>query len=370
MSEIQNVKNFLHSQKNLKRIFQKSFVKIKTPQNNTEFQKYLIKSRNANPSIIRKNDTPFSFNKNRITKSTFYSKLESNCSTKYDNNINNNKYTLTEMNQTYTNKIKNKNDSILLSSLFTLPDYKRKTINYFRRHENNSQLTNRNNNTFKFNDNRNISSIIYPKMGERKNSTLLLANSNADSQMSNLKSNSTCYNITNYNNFSSKSKIFQKSEKYYNLEFFLKDKFYSDILDKFNKQFEGKKFNHDKSVKDKIIELNQITDFWGGVFDYTIPIITTKRYQCITKSIDDRKKIREIYRKYNNCINEESKKYYYLSESKNKTKKIPKLFTTSSLIRKKKKEIKEKKLIEKMRRNKTEEQIKYLLNHYMYKIFK
>ena len=87
MSEKEKYEKFFNTQQNTKKAFPKLFVKLKkmqNPDNNSEFKNYLIKSRNPK-QIKRIKRTPFSFNKNNITKSTFYSKLESNSSTKYDN---------------------------------------------------------------------------------------------------------------------------------------------------------------------------------------------------------------------------------------------------------------------------------------------
>ena len=360
MSEKEKYKKFFNTQQNTKKAFPKLFVKLKkmqNPDNNSKFQNFLIKSRNP-AQIKRINCTPFSFNKNNITKSTFYSKLESNSSTKYDNN----KHTLTEMNQTYPNKLKNKTESILLSSLYNVSNDKRKTINYFKRPKNNSlKINNKNRNknmTVKYNDIQNISSIIYPKANEEKNNSIIITNPNFDSQISNIKANSTNYNIS-FNNISkNKSKIKNKKDKYSNLEFFLKNKFYSDIQDKFNKQFKGKRFTHDNSVKDKLIQIHQVCDFFGGFLDYTNPILSTKRFQYVTKLIDDRKRNTEITKKY-----EETNKYYSFSEKNKKSKKFPKLYTIPTFIQKRKKELKEENNIEKIRKNKTEEQIKFFLNN-------
>ena len=369
MSE--EIKNIYYSQKTIKKSFPKFFVRLKKNindnNNNSEVQKYMIKSRNTKP-IKRQNFTPFSFNKNNITKSTFYSKLESNSSTKYDNN-NNIKYTLTEMSHTYTNKLKNQNNTLLLSSLFKMPDYKRKTINFFLRPKNNS-LSIKNKDNMQLNDIQNISNIIYPKMSEEQNNTNILSNNNLDnidSQIIN-KTYSINNNLSlnsNYNNNNKISKIStqkQKHDKYSNLAFFLKNRFYSDIEEKFNKQFKGKKFSHDNSVKDKIIGLNQVSEFWGGVFDYTNPLLCTKRFQCITKLIADRKKIRDMDKIKGYLNNKKTYKYYNLSEKKNIVKKMPNIYTVANLIQKRKKEIKEEKLVEQMKKNKTEEQMRYFLN--------
>ena len=225
MSEKEKYEKFFNTQYNIKKTFPKLFLKLKkmqNPENNSKFQNYLIKSRNLK-QIKKINFTPFSSNKNNITKSTFYSKYESNSSTKYDNN----RHTLTEMNQTNSNKLKNKTESILLSSLYNTINYKRKSYNYFKRPKNNSLTINtfRNENKIdysKYNDIQNISSVIYPKGKEEKNK-IIITNSNFDSKISNIKVNSTNYNIS-FNNISN-NKINNKKDEYSNLEFFLKINF-------------------------------------------------------------------------------------------------------------------------------------------------
>ena len=142
----------------------------------------------------------------------------------------------------------------------------------------------------------------------------------------------------------------------------MKDKFYVDIKNRLNKDFIGSKFIYDNSVKDKIIELNQVSEFWGGVFNFSIPIICTKKCQSITKLIGERKKINAMKKIFKNRNLEEAQKYYNLSERKNINKKIPKPYTVANLISQRKKEIDKEKKYEEIRRNKAEEQMKYVFN--------
>jgi hypothetical protein len=352
----------IHSQNNIER----KLVKLKkniSSENNTELQNYLVKSRNMKP-LKRKKDTPFTFNKNNITKSTFYSKLESNSSTKYDNN---NKYAVTEMSQTYYNNRKHDNDCILLSSLYNLPDYKRKTINYFLRPKNKSLSTARNNTIF-LNGTQNISSIWQKK--EEKSSSILCTsnNKNCESDISNNNNNKYInkkfFTNVNINTNTDNYKSFPQKEKYQNLEFFLKNKFYVDIEEKFNQHFMGRKFTHDNSVKNKIIELNQVSEFWGGVFDYSNPIINSTKYQYFAKLLREKKRINAMRKIFSNRNLKQARKYFNISEKKNTNKKIPKLYTLAEFIEKRKKEINKEKKLELMRRNKTEEQMKYYFNNF------
>ena len=352
MSDKIKIKNGLCSQKNIKNNFPKLFVKLKRIKNsniNTEFQKYMIKSRNTKP-LKRENNTPFSFNKNNITKSTFYSKFE-----KTFNNFDTTKYTITEMNHTYSKKLKQDNDSILLSSLYNVPDYKRKTINNFMRQKNNSLSIDKTNmNATKIKDIQNISSIFNSKNLEEKNSTILLTNSNFDSKITNNKISLANNNINN--------KSIKRKEKYSNLELFLKNRFYSDIEEKFNRKFQGKKFDYDNSLRDKIIQLNQVNTFWGGFCEYVNPILITKKFHYLSKVLEEQKKFRQINKINGNLNGFEAKQYYNLSEKKNKNKHLPKLYTISNFIKSRKKEIQKEKLIERIKRNKTEQEMKLFLN--------
>jgi hypothetical protein len=362
MSESIRKKFTFHSQDNIKKELPKLYIKLKKnmlSEKYTELQKYMAKSRNMK-SLKRQKYTPFTFNKNSLTKSTFYSKLESNSSTKCDYN-NNNKYTITEMNQTYYNNTKNDNDCVLLSSLYNLPDYKRKTINFFLSPKNKSMYTARNN-TIILNKTQNLSSICPKK--EKKNIRIVCKsnnNFNSESYISN-SNNKTIFTNINISQNNDNYKNIPKKEKYQNLEFLMKDKFYVDIKDRLNKDFIGSKFIYDNSVKNKIIELNQVSEFWGGVFDFSIPIICAKKCQSISKLIGERKKINAMRKMFNNRNLETARKYYNLSERKNTNKKIAKPYTVANFIAQRKKEINKEKIGEEMRKNKTEKQMKYAFN--------
>ena len=84
---------------------------------------------------------------------------------------------------------------------------------------------------------------------------------------------------------------------------FMKDRFYSDIENKLNTRFINKPFHYDFSVKDKIIQVNQIKKFWCGISDYTNPILCTSKVRYISKLIEYKKNIINIKKmKYNEDI--------------------------------------------------------------------
>ena len=366
MSEIVNMKNLIQSQKNIHRNSSKLFPENKKNSfsgNNSEILNSITKSRNIIP-IKPGKLLGLSFYQNNPNKSNFFSKFDSSTSTNYNYNSNINdtiRYIRTERNYMHVKDLKsvsNKNETISLSSLYKLPDYKRKTNNFFTK---NSFSINKSNNSSKINDIQNISNIFFTKLNDDKNNnnTILLSNWNLDSDRSNNKLNNTINNSSlNINSKRSKS----QKENDSNLEYFMKEKFYSDIKERLNKEYQFKIFMHDYSVKDKLIELNQVREFWGGVFDYVNPILITKKFHYMTKLIDDRKKLRDIKTKFGKINEDETRKYYNYSEKKNKVLKMPKLYTNIKIIEKRKKEIKEERLIDNMMKNQTEETMKKILN--------
>ena len=366
MSEIVNMKNMIQSQKNIHRNSSKLFSENKKNNfsgNNSEILGYLTKSRNIK-SIKPGKSLGISFYQNNPNGSTFFSKFDSNVSTNYNYNCNNNdtfRYIRTERNYNHINDLKpisNKYDTISLSLLYKLPDYKRKTNNFFTK---NSFSINRSNNSSKINDIQNISNIFLTKINDEKNNnnTILLSNYNLDSDRSINKLNNT-FNNSSLNTNSKRSK--SKKENDSNLEYFMKDKFYCDIKEKLNKEYRLKNFMHDYSVKDKLIELNQVKEFWGGVFDYVNPILITKKFHYKTKIIEDKKELREIKAKFGIINEDETRKFYNLSEKKNRVLKMPKLYTNINIIEKRKKEIKEEKLVNDLMKNQIEEKMKKILN--------
>ena len=109
---------------------------------------------------------------------------------------------------------------------------------------------------------------------------------------------------------------------------FMKDKFYADTEIRMNKKLKDIVFNHDRSLKDKIIEMNKIGDFWGGIVDYCNPVFTIKKYGYLKNKLNkNKRKIR------NNNNMEEINNPKNLSENKTNIKneiKSMRLFTINS----------------------------------------
>ena len=70
-----------------------------------------------------------------------------------------------------------------------------------------------------------------------------------------------------------------------NLQKYMKDRFYCDTESKMKKKLQHTVFNHDNSLKDKIIKMKKISGFWGGLADYCIPIFSIRKFECIKQRI-------------------------------------------------------------------------------------
>ena len=79
------------------------------------------------------------------------------------------------------------------------------------------------------------------------------------------------------------------------LEDYMKDKFYEDIDKKMNIKLKSKIFLHDTSVKDRIIKMNKIGLFWGGVFEYCNPLLSAKKFKYAKKKYHINGKLNDIY---------------------------------------------------------------------------
>ena len=280
--------------------------------------KLLIKSEKNNSKIS-------SQGKQNSSQKNFYSKI--------NNIIELKKISLRKVNY---KKNENKKDFITISELYNMPNSKTRTINFFPKSRINISPLNKNkkndinNNNFRFLmsnnnsiNNSEISKKIIDIINKKKN----------------------IHNL----NISKKTKIL---DHFANLPNFMKDRFYSDIEDKLIHQFRNKPFYYDTSLRDKIIQLNQIKEFWGGMSDYTNPILCTKRVRYLSRLIEDRKNLRE-----NNGL------IFKLVKKRNKKldNSIPKLYINSHMTEKKREKIRNKMLFGKEKRNKTEENMQYFI---------
>ena len=104
------------------------------------------------------------------------------------------------------------------------------------------------------------------------------------------------------------------------VEKFMKDRFYSDTESKMVKKLKYTVFNHDNSLKDKIIKMKKISGFWGGLADYCIPIFSLKKFEYIKEKL----KKQRIKGKSENITDDENKMKYDIKPSR--------LFTINSFM--------------------------------------
>ena len=65
----------------------------------------------------------------------------------------------------------------------------------------------------------------------------------------------------------------------------MKDRFYIDTENKMMKKLKHTVFNHDNSLKEKIIKMKKISGFWGGLADYCIPIFSIRKFEYIKERL-------------------------------------------------------------------------------------
>ena len=124
---------------------------------------------------------------------------------------------------------------------------------------------------------------------------------------------------SNNNSFQKNCKNNHDESEGIKLENYMKDKFYEDIDKKMNIKLKYKNFSHDTSIKERIIKMNKIGMFWGGVFEYCNPLLSATKFKFAKKLCRDQIK--------------SMKKVKYIDEYKSKTNKeikpIPILYTNN-----------------------------------------
>lgn len=235
-----------------------------------------------------------------------------------------------------TDNSKNDNDSISLSKLYKLPallknekNTIRKLISYrlkkketkkeraLKYHPIPNLSIDTSKDKKKLDINEKMSETMgYINKGNNKNVSINLIGYNKVSVKNNLKPIKIIKNLSPFDDC-----------KINELKNFMKDRFYVDTEIKMKKKLKNTNFSIDNSLKNKIIELNKIGDFWKGVFDYCSPVINLKRYKCSKDMFNGHK----IMKKKSKTFNEVQKQN--LSDNKMNTKselKSPRLFTINS----------------------------------------
>ena len=232
------------------------------------------KSEYDSSKIINKrfNNSNFSNKSNKLNpiKRSFYSNIL-NKSRNKTNILKNN------------NSINNKNDLLLITSLYVLPSLKkRKQLYNTKLHK---QLS--------FNSISNNISL---------NSSSILSNKdlNHSFSSSNMKDNNSIMS-------SKKNNIKLKIENvpddlYSDLDSYMKEKFYSDIEKKYNHKLKDYAFIHDHSIKEKIIKMRKVGIFWNRVLEYSSPIIYGQKYKYQRLGMIYRKKLKFSKQNKNDVI--------------------------------------------------------------------
>lgn len=256
-------------------------------------------------------------------------------------------YTSYTKEQSLTNYIKNKNSNHINSIIINNKHYNMNKTSIFNQ---NNIISDIKYNSLFFNS---ISKLNKTKIDKKKN--ILLSSlfnlphinspknkkSKTNSKYKNHYRKIKLYDSIYKNNFGKK----KNTEEYVNkggikLENYMKDRFYEDINKKMNIKLKSKVFSHDTSIKDKIINMNKIGLFWGGVFEYCNPLISTKKFK-FAKIQNHRKRVisdNDIYiDEYNSKTNKEIKQVLYTNTLFNKlmrNEKIKKdlLFNKRNLI--------------------------------------
>ncbi len=227
-------------------------------------------------------------------------------------------------------------NSISLSNVYKLPTILKNDYNTIR-----SNLLSK-----KPKVNRLSNNNIYIPKGKTLNPNINILSSNKSQDLKDMKerlssrgltgiNNDVNINIIDYNKICVKRKLnpvninrisslfnskFLEDDSKERVERYMKDRFYSDTETKMVKKLKYTVFNHDNSLKDKIIKMKKISGFWGGLADYCIPIFSLRKFEYIKEKL----KKQRLKGKSENISVDENKMKYDVKPSK--------LFTINSFL--------------------------------------
>lgn len=227
-------------------------------------------------------------------------------------------------------------NSISLSNVYKLPTILKNDYNTIR-----SNLLSK-----KPKVNRLSNNNIYIPQGKTLNPNINILSSNKSQDLKDMKerlssrgltgiNNDVNINIIDYNKICVKRKLnpvninrisslfnskFLEDDSKERVERYMKDRFYSDTETKMVKKLKYTVFNHDNSLKDKIIKMKKISGFWGGLADYCIPIFSLRKFEYIKEKL----KKQRLKGKSENISEDENKVKYDVKPSK--------LFTINSFL--------------------------------------
>ena len=228
-------------------------------------------------------------------------------------------------------------NSISLSNVYKLPTILKNDYNTIR-----SNLLSKKPKVNRLSNNNNI----YIPQGKTLNPNINILSSNKSQDLKDMKerlssrgltgiNNDVNINIIDYNKICVKRKLnpvninkisslfnskFLEDDSKERVERYMKDRFYSDTETKMVKKLKYTVFNHDNSLKDKIIKMKKISGFWGGLADYCIPIFSLKKFEYIKEKLRKQR----IKGKSENITNDENKMKYDIKPSR--------LFTINSFM--------------------------------------
>ena len=215
-------------------------------------------------------------------------------------------------------------NSISLSNVYKLPrllknDYNTIRLNLLHKKPKVNRASNNN---------------IYIQKGKTLNSNLNILTNQKSQEIKEMKerltsqglsgiNNNVDINIIDYNKICVKRKLrpvnitkisssfepkILEDESKERVEKYMKDRFYSDTETKMTKKLKYTVFNHDHSLKDKIIKMKKISGFWGGLADYCIPIFSIRKFEYIKEKL---RKQKEKGKKLENLFEDDEKKTKY-----------------------------------------------------------
>lgn len=227
-------------------------------------------------------------------------------------------------------------NSISLSNIYKLPMILKNDYNTIR-----SNLSNNKPKVTRLSNNN-----IYIPKGKTLNPNINILSNHKSQEIKDMKerlssqglteiNNNVDINIIDYNKICVKKKLnpininrvssfispkFLEDDSKERVEKYMKDRFYSDTETKMVKKLKYTVFNHDNSLKDKIIKMKKISGFWGGLADYCIPIFSLRKFEYIKEKL---RKEREKG-KSENFTDDENKMKYDIKPSR--------LFTINSFM--------------------------------------
>ena len=89
-------------------------------------------------------------------------------------------------------------------------------------------------------------------------------------------------------------KKYRINRKFFGIQYYMKDKYYSDIENDLKSKIQTKYFRNDSTVKKEIIAIKKFESFWKKMINYCEPIIIYKKYQLLKKNSEKNNGVRRI----------------------------------------------------------------------------